>query len=128
MATIDADAHVVESEHTWDYMDPSERKYRTQQAGAGVLMIGTDYRHQDMSVELDALRTLHHGILRGTCDTTTRCLFRKSGTSSWRRKRHAREGGHPATLALTPWIPAYAGMTQPPRDPTDWQCIYEMDS
>jgi predicted TIM-barrel fold metal-dependent hydrolase len=28
MATIDADAHVVESEHTWDYMDPSERKYR----------------------------------------------------------------------------------------------------
>ena len=58
MATIDADAHVVESEHTWDYMDPSERKYRTQQAGAGVLMIGTDYGHQDMSVALDALRTL----------------------------------------------------------------------
>ena len=28
MATIDADAHVVESEHTWDYMDPSDRKYR----------------------------------------------------------------------------------------------------
>ena len=28
MATIDADAHVVESEHTWDYMDPAERKYR----------------------------------------------------------------------------------------------------
>ena len=94
MATIDADAHVVESEHTWDYMDPAERKYRpilvsphgapeerpvrsildtgsvrsywlidgksrgTQQAGAGVLMIGTDYGHQDMSVALDALRTL----------------------------------------------------------------------
>jgi hypothetical protein len=56
-----------------------------------------------------------------------RCLFRKLGTSSWRGKCHAREGGHPATLALTPWIPAYAGMTQPPRDPTDWQCIYEMD-
>src|SRR4029450_7642105 len=32
--------------------------YITQQAGAGVLMIGTDYGHQDMSVELDALRTL----------------------------------------------------------------------
>ena len=30
----------------------------TQQAGAGVLMIGTDYGHQDMSVALDALRTL----------------------------------------------------------------------
>ncbi len=152
MATIDADAHVVESEHTWDYMDPSERRYRpvlvspngapeerpvrsildtgsarsywlierhaglrlgfieasgswlpwvikdirrraegrklpehflealrifvtcytsddisyiTQQAGAGVLMIGTDYGHQDMSVELDALRTLRE---RGDLD------------------------------------------------------------
>ncbi len=32
--------------------------YMTQQAGAGVLMIGTDYGHQDMSVALDALRTL----------------------------------------------------------------------
>jgi hypothetical protein len=28
MATIDADAHVVESEHTWDYMDPADRQYR----------------------------------------------------------------------------------------------------
>src|SRR6266446_1089938 len=35
-----------------------------------------------------------------------RCLFRKLGTSAWRGKRHARGGGHPATLALTPWIPA----------------------
>ncbi len=25
---IDADAHVVESSHTWDFMDPSERQYR----------------------------------------------------------------------------------------------------
>ena len=28
MPVIDADAHVVESEHTWEYMDPSDRKYR----------------------------------------------------------------------------------------------------
>ena len=28
MPTIDADAHVVETEHTWDYMDPSDKKYR----------------------------------------------------------------------------------------------------
>jgi hypothetical protein len=28
IATIDADAHVVESEHTWDYLDPADRKYR----------------------------------------------------------------------------------------------------
>jgi predicted TIM-barrel fold metal-dependent hydrolase len=26
--TIDADAHVVESDHTWDYMDGSEKQYR----------------------------------------------------------------------------------------------------
>lgn len=25
---IDADAHVIETEHTWDYLQPSERKYR----------------------------------------------------------------------------------------------------
>ena len=25
---IDSDAHVVESSHTWDYMDESERQYR----------------------------------------------------------------------------------------------------
>jgi uncharacterized protein len=30
MATIDADAHVVESHHTWDYMDPEDRQYRPQ--------------------------------------------------------------------------------------------------
>src|SRR5438132_6661956 len=25
---IDADAHVVESDHTWDYMEPSEKQFR----------------------------------------------------------------------------------------------------
>ncbi|MFQ5682017.1 MAG: amidohydrolase family protein [Candidatus Binatia bacterium] len=28
MVTIDADAHVLENERTWDYMDPSEHKFR----------------------------------------------------------------------------------------------------
>lgn len=28
MPTIDADAHVVESEHTWDFMERSDQKYR----------------------------------------------------------------------------------------------------
>jgi predicted TIM-barrel fold metal-dependent hydrolase len=28
MSTIDSDAHVVESEHTWDFMEPSDQKYR----------------------------------------------------------------------------------------------------
>jgi len=27
---VDADAHVVETEHTWDYLDPSEKKFRPQ--------------------------------------------------------------------------------------------------
>src|SRR5579871_1974847 len=28
--TIDADAHVLETEHTWDFLDPADRKYRPQ--------------------------------------------------------------------------------------------------
>jgi predicted TIM-barrel fold metal-dependent hydrolase len=28
MATIDADAHVIETDRTWDYLEPSEQKYR----------------------------------------------------------------------------------------------------
>jgi hypothetical protein len=39
-------------------------------------------------------------------------------------ERHARAGGHPVAVALIPWIPAFAGMTQGCRN---WQCIYEMD-
>ena len=30
---IDADAHVVETDHTWDYMDPSDEKYRPKLFG-----------------------------------------------------------------------------------------------
>jgi len=38
---IDADAHVVESDHTWDFMEPSDRKYRpaplqTKDDGSGI--------------------------------------------------------------------------------------------
>lgn len=33
MLTIDADAHVLESEKTWEYMDGAERKYRPQIVG-----------------------------------------------------------------------------------------------
>ena len=25
---IDADAHVIENDHTWDFLEPSEAKYR----------------------------------------------------------------------------------------------------
>ena len=27
---VDADAHVVETEHTWDFLDASEKKFRPQ--------------------------------------------------------------------------------------------------
>jgi len=28
MAVIDADTHVIGTEHTWDYLDPSEQQFR----------------------------------------------------------------------------------------------------
>ena len=28
MPTIDSDAHVVETEHTWDFMEQAHQKYR----------------------------------------------------------------------------------------------------
>jgi len=28
VAVIDADTHVIETEHTWDFLDPSERQFR----------------------------------------------------------------------------------------------------
>ena len=30
MVVIDSDAHVVETEHTWDFIEPSDAKYRPQ--------------------------------------------------------------------------------------------------
>ena len=33
LGAIDSDAHVVETDHTWDFMDPSEEKYRPQLYG-----------------------------------------------------------------------------------------------
>ena len=30
LPVIDADAHVIETERTWDYLEPSEQKYRPQ--------------------------------------------------------------------------------------------------
>src|SRR5690348_5662081 len=39
MAVIDADAHVIETNATWDYMDPADRKFRptlvAPEGGAG---------------------------------------------------------------------------------------------
>ena len=30
MVVIDSDTHVIETEHTWDYMDSVDEKYRPQ--------------------------------------------------------------------------------------------------
>jgi predicted TIM-barrel fold metal-dependent hydrolase len=35
MPVVDADAHVVETDRTWDYMEPSERKYRPRPVSEG---------------------------------------------------------------------------------------------
>ena len=59
-----------------DYKALRAYLYITQQAGAGVLMICTDYGHQDMSVELDALRTL------GEQGTWTRWSPRRAWTTT----------------------------------------------
>ena len=34
MLRIDADAHVLETEKTWEYMEGAERKFRPQVVGA----------------------------------------------------------------------------------------------
>lgn len=43
MVVVDSDAHVIETEHTWDFMDPSDSKYRpevvTGKDGIGYWMI-----------------------------------------------------------------------------------------
>jgi hypothetical protein len=31
---VDADAHVVETEHTWDYLDTSDKKFRLRLFGS----------------------------------------------------------------------------------------------
>jgi len=102
-----------------------------QVAHIGALISGCEGRAVRLRTLLEAAgvgeHVTHVTFSASTDNFSARCLFRKSGTSAWRGKRPARVGGHPATLARTPWIPAYAGMTQPTRNPTDWQCIYEMD-
>lgn len=43
MLTIDADAHVIENESTWDYMLESERPFRPQVVGSTQGEVSTDY-------------------------------------------------------------------------------------
>ncbi len=53
MLTIDADAHVIENEATWDYLEGSDRRFRPTEDN---LMIGSDYGHADNASELLALK------------------------------------------------------------------------
>jgi predicted TIM-barrel fold metal-dependent hydrolase len=47
MAVIDADAHVIESESSWDYMLESERQYRPRIVAASTGDAAVDYWHID---------------------------------------------------------------------------------
>jgi predicted TIM-barrel fold metal-dependent hydrolase len=66
MVVIDSDAHVIETEHTWDYLDPSDEKYRPQivpgDDGAGYWMIDGVRRG----------RARGGGIAQGISPNTTR--------------------------------------------------------
>ncbi len=44
MQTIDADAHVIETEHTWDYLEPGDQKYRP-------LLVGPDSERQSWLID-----------------------------------------------------------------------------
>ena len=37
MRVIDADAHVIETDETWDYLDPGDRKHRPDAVGTQLL-------------------------------------------------------------------------------------------
>ena len=53
MGSVDSDAHVVECEHTFDFLD-----YVVKYAGETQLVVGTDYGHADTSTEIEAMRKL----------------------------------------------------------------------
>ncbi len=60
MATIDADAHVVESDYTWDFMDASERKYRPA-------LVSQERREEGQSVRsvVDTASMQRHWLIDG---------------------------------------------------------------
>lgn len=51
MGSIDADAHVIECERTFDFLEPEFEKYRP-------LVVGADYGHADTATEIEAMRKL----------------------------------------------------------------------
>ena len=79
MARIDADAHVIETARTWDYMEEHEQEFHPQifvrdendrapyqsnqrneygKIGDDNLIVGTDYGHKDMAVEIEVIKRL----------------------------------------------------------------------
>ena len=72
MPTIDADAHVIESESTWNYLEGHEAQFKPvllsanhdgrafvlKYSGENNLLIGSDYGHVDTSAEIDALKKM----------------------------------------------------------------------
>ncbi len=67
MLIIDADAHVSETEHTWDHLVTRQTNddlaYVVKHAGDGSIVIGTDYGHFDASTEVDAISAFREAQL-----------------------------------------------------------------
>ncbi len=68
---IDADAHVIETEHTWDYLEPSERKFRPLLYSCPDEPI-QQYWVVDGKIRGFRFRTLSEQQLRQMSDTTER--------------------------------------------------------
>ena len=64
IAMIDADSHIVESQNTWDYMDPSDRRYRPTLLSSSVVEQG---RPAQSILDLPSARSywLIDGTVRG---------------------------------------------------------------
>src|SRR5437867_13138449 len=109
LPVIDADAHVIETERTWDYLEPSEQKYRPQ------LLYSKDDGNQQYWVIDGKIRgfrflTLHEQQLRELSQNTRRNLetpqaARDLDDAELRLQHMDRPGIDVAVLASRLWMP-----------------------
>ena len=65
LQVIDADAHVVETERTWEYLDPGEERYRPtlyttpNEPGRAVWGAGGQFRSMNFNDTREQLAELH---------------------------------------------------------------------
>jgi hypothetical protein len=60
MGFIDADAHVIETAQTWNFMLEEERRFAPE-LSVSARNGDTDYGHADYSNDIDAIQTLARG-------------------------------------------------------------------